>query len=287
MSVLFCDTDCELWFDKAQALGLKVIQMPYIIDGEEIMYDLGEKCDIAGFYKKMRAGASALTAGLNEQLYLDYFEPYFEKGEDILYIAFSSHMSGTFKYLDTAIEKLKAKYPNVKFRIFDTLNISMGAGIQVYLAAKFYNENGKDIDKTYEYLEKLNSHVKVNFVVDDMKYLARGGRISPAKAKIGNFLQIKPVIHVKDGELDVATKANGTKKAHLYMIDQFAESYQDYDGAPVYIVNADCPDLANEFIERLLAVRPDVKDKIVQQPVGPVIGAHCGPGTIGFIYTCK
>lgn len=288
MSVLFCDSDCELWYDRAQALGIEVIKMPYIIDDQEIMYDLGEDFNaINDFYKKMRNGSVAKTAGLNEQIYLDTFEPYFEKGEDILYIAFSSHMSGTFKYLDSAIEKLNAKYPGVKFRRFDSLSISMGTGIQVELAAKFFNNNGKDIDKTYEYLEYVSTHIGLSFVVTDMKYLARGGRISPAKARIGNFMQIRPVLGVNNGELDVVTKANGTKKAFNFMIEQFVQTYNDIDGAPIYVVNSDCKDLSDNFIAKLVEAYPQAKDKIVSQIVGPVIGAHCGPDTIGFIYTSK
>ena len=91
MAVIFCDTDCELWYTRAEELDLKVIRMPYIIDGEEKLADLGESGDTAEFFAKMKSGASASTAGLNQQIYYDIFEPYFKAGEDILYIAFSSH----------------------------------------------------------------------------------------------------------------------------------------------------------------------------------------------------
>ena len=207
MSVFFCDTDCELWYTTAKELGVKVIPMPYTVDGEEKLYDLGENTDFKGFYAKMRAGAAVSTAGLNPQTYIDIFEPYFAAGEDVLYVAFSSKMSNTFSYLDTAIAELKAKYPDAKYRRYDTLNISMGAGIMVYLAAKFFNAHGGDVDATCAYLDTLVQNVAVLFVVDDLKYLARGGRLSPAKAAIGNVLQLKPVLYVsREGEIDVLTK---------------------------------------------------------------------------------
>lgn len=287
MAVYFCDTDCELWHETAAELGVKVIQMPYIIGGEEVMDDLGaDQNKIKTFYKKMREGAAASTAGLNEAIYYDYFEPYFKAGEDILYVAFSSQMSGTFRYLENVIKDLKSKYPNVKYRQFDTLNISMGAGIIVWMGAKFFNANNKDIDKTYDYLTELRDHISVHFVVDDMKYLARGGRISPAKARLGNLMQIKPILAITpEGTIDVASKQNGLKKAHRYMLDNFAAEYKDYDNAPIIIVDADCPEIGEEFTNKVLEINPSIKDKIVRQPVGPVIGAHCGPGTIGFIYT--
>ncbi len=286
MAAIFCDTDCELWYTTAKELELKVIEMPYIVDGEEIMYDLGENTDIIAFYKQMREGAKVATAGLNQHVYTEIFEPFFQKGEDILYIAFSSKMSGTFKYLELAINELKEKYPNVKYRQFDTKNICMGAGMLVYLAAKYFNENGKDIDKTYDYLDSIVDKIGIYFIVDDMKYLARGGRISPAKARIGNLMQIKPVLTVnKEGEIDVCSKQNGTKKAHNFMFDTFKSTFKSIDGAPVVIVDADCKDVADSFEKKIKEICPDAE--IWRQPIGPVIGAHAGPGTIGIIYTTK
>lgn len=259
--------------------------MPYTIDGEEKLCDLGEETDSHDFYTKMRNGASASTAGLNQQIYYDTFEPFFKRGEDILYIAFSSKLSGTFEYLDLAIAELKKQYPNVKFRKFDTLNICMGAGLLVYMAGKYCREHGDDIDATYAYLERNVSKVGIYFVVDDMKYLARGGRISPAKAKIGNLMNIKPVLTVEDGKLDVCSKQNGTKKAYKYMLDMFASTYENIDNAPVVIVDADCGDVADAFEEKVREINPSVT--IWRQPIGPVIGAHAGPGALGFIFTRK
>lgn len=284
MSTIFCDTDCELWYTTAKELKLEVIQMPYTIDGEEKLFDLGENTDTKAFYDRMRAGASASTAGLNQQIYLDIFEPFFKKGEDILYIAFSSKLSATFNYLELAINELKEKYPNVKYRQFDTLNICMGAGLLVYMATKFCREHNDDIDATYEYLESIVDKVGVYFVVEDMKYLARGGRISPAKAKIGNFMQIKPVLTVKDGGLDVCSKQNGTKKAYNFMVDTFMRRYTNVDDAPVVIVDADNQAAADDLEKRIRECRPEIKE-VWRQPIGPVIGAHAGPGAVGIIYT--
>ena len=286
MAVFFCDTDCELWYTTAKALGVKVIPMPYTVDGEERLYDLGENTDLKAFFDRMRAGAAVSTAGLNPQTYIDIFEPYFKAGEEVLYVAFSSRMSNTFSYLDTAIAELKAKYPDAKYRRYDTLNISMGAGIMVYLAAKFFNAHGGDVDATCAYLDTLVQNVAVLFVVDDLKYLARGGRLSPAKAKIGNVLQLKPVLYVnKEGEIDVLTKQNGFKKAMSFIVSEFARKYRPVEGAPVGIVGADCDGYVAELRSR---IEPEAGGaEIIVQPVGPVIGAHCGPGTYGIIFTAE
>lgn len=286
MSVFFCDTDCELWYTTAKELGVKVIPMPYTIDGEEKLYDLGENTDLKDFFDRMRKGAAVSTAGLNPQTYIDIFEPYFKAGEDILYVAFSSKMSNTFSYLDVAIAELKAKYPDVKYRLFDTLNISMGAGLMVYMAAKFFNANGGDIDATCDYLETLVQNVAVLFVVDDLKYLARGGRLSPAKAKIGNVFQLKPVLYVnKEGEIDVLTKQSGFKKAMSFIVSEFGKKFRPTDGAPVVIVGADCDDYVEEVKSRIQPFAGGAE--IITQPVGPVIGAHCGPSTYGIIFTAE
>ena len=286
MAVFFCDTDCELWYTTAKELGVKVIPMPYTVDGEERLYDLGENTDLKAFFDRMRAGAAVSTAGLNPQTYIDIFEPYFKAGEELLYVAFSSRMSNTFSYLDTAIAELKAKYPDAKYRRYDTLNISMGAGIMVYLAAKFFNAHGGDVDATCAYLDTLVQNVAVLFVVDDLKYLARGGRLSPAKAKIGNVLQLKPVLYVnKEGEIDVLTKQSGFKKAMSFIVSEFARKYRPVEGAPVVIVGADCDGYVAELRSR---IEPEAGGaEIIVQPVGPVIGAHCGPGTYGIIFTAE
>lgn len=286
MAVFFCDTDCELWYTTAKELGVKVIPMPYTVDGEERLYDLGENTDLKAFFDRMRAGAAVSTAGLNPQTYIDIFEPYFKAGEEVLYVAFSSRMSNTFSYLDTAIAELKAKYPDAKYRRYDTLNISMGAGIMVYLAAKFFNAHGGDVDATCAYLDTLVQNVAVLFVVDDLKYLARGGRLSPAKAKIGNVLQLKPVLYVnKEGEIDVLTKQNGFKKAMSFIVSEFARKYRHVEGAPVVIVGADCDGYVAELRSRIESEAGGAE--IIVQPVGPVIGAHCGPGTYGIIFTAE
>ena len=285
MAVYFCDTDCELWHTTVKELGIGVIQMPYTIDGEEYLYDFGEKTDLVGFFKKMEAGSVASTSAQNEAYYLNIFEPYFAKGEDILYVSFSTKMSSTFNFLDSAIETLKAKYPGIRFERFDTESICIGCGIQVELGARFFNSHNHDIDATIEYLTKVREHTDMLFVVENLKYLARGGRLSPAKAAIGNFMQVKPILSTKDGELNVVAKQNGSKKAMSYVVEQFASKYQDLDDAPVYVLGADCDDVVEELTVKIKAYCP--KANIINLSIGPVIGAHCGPKTYGVIYTKK
>lgn len=286
MAVFYCDTDSDLWFTKAEEQNMKVIKMPYTIDGKEEFYDLGKTTDFKDYYSKMRAGSIAITSALNTEIYKEIFEPHFNKGEDILYVSFSSKMSGTFSALDITIKELKEKYPKVRFERFDTLSISMGCGLIVYLAAKYFNANKGDIDKTLKYLEDITSHVCTLFAVDDLKYLARGGRLSPSKARIANLFNVKPILSINDeGIIDLISKQSGNKKAMSYLISQFVEKYQSIDNAPITIISADADESAEALIAKIKELQPEAE--IWTWPVGPVIGAHCGPGTYGLIFTAK
>jgi DegV family protein with EDD domain len=160
----------------------------------------------------------------------------------------------------------------------------MGAGLMVYLAGKFFNANNGDIDKTYAYLETLVKNIGIYFVVDDLKYLARGGRLSPAKAAIGNLIQLKPVLRVNDeGEIDVYAKQQGSKKALRFMVEEFKKKYKDIDGAPIIILDAINSKATEEIKAQVKEIAPNAE--IWTQPIGPVIGAHCGPGACGIVFT--
>ena len=192
MYQLFCDTNCELWHTTAKELGLRVIRMPYVLDGKEYYYDLGEATDFAHFYRRMREGAVPTTSAINEQDYIDYFEPVLQEGQDIYYITFSHKMSATFQSMDRAIAGLLQKYPGRQIRTFDTKSISLGAGFQVRYAAEKYRA-GATMDELDAYLAELSAHTVVYFVVDDLVYLNRGGRNSALTATFGKLLNIKPL----------------------------------------------------------------------------------------------
>lgn len=282
MSVFFTDTDCEMYYTDAESLGMHVIGMPYTIKGQEYVYDFGKKIDIKKFYADMRAGEIATTSALNSQDYINYFEPVMAAGEDILYVHFSSKLSGTFDYMQTAINILKEKYPERKVTVFDTKNISLGAGIQAIEACKLHN-NGASDEEVIKFLQEFTKKVGVYFYVDSLQYLKRGGRISSVSAAVGSLLNIKPILTVTDeGKLEKIAAVKGTKKALDYLYDRFMKEYNNDDKYELFIIDADNKEVGDEFAER---IRNSGKNVAIRRIfVGPVIGAHAGPGTIGLIF---
>lgn len=281
MSVIFSDTNCELWYTMVPELGYELIKMPYTIDDEETFYDLGESVDLKGFYDKVKKGSMPVTSALNPQQYIDIFEPFFKVGEDILYISFSSELSATFDHLETALKELTTKYPEAKFRRFDTRNISWGGGLQVYFALKQFKA-GKTLDEVVKFLEDFRDQIGVYFMVDSLQHLKKGGRLSTMQAAFGTLLSIKPILTINEGKLVVNTKANGVNKAISYMTEHVVAQVKDTDKYPIVVVDADSPDAASKLINKLKEQLGDIE--IWHYPVGPVIGTHCGPGTIGVIF---
>lgn len=281
MSVLLCDSNCELWYTTVKELGIDYIPMPYLYNDREYFYDLGENTDFAAFYSAVRAGAVPKTQALNPENYKDVLEPYFAAGEDVLYISFSHAMSGTFAQLDAALSELKQKYPNRKCIVFDTKSISLGAGIQVKAAAELKNKGASD-EEIISFLNDFTNRVAVYFVVDDLMHLKRGGRLSAASAVVGTLLSVKPVLTTNSqGGLSVLEKVSGRKKAVRSLCEKVARTITDYN-YPVYVLDADCKEDGDELAAMIKAHRPEAD--IVRQTVGPVIGSHCGPGTLGVIF---
>lgn len=283
MYQLFCDSNCELWHTEAKEYGLHVIRMPYVLDGEEYYYDLGEKTDFKHFYDRMREGAVPTTSAINEQNYIDYFEPVLKEGQDIYYITFSHKLSATFAGMERAIGALKEKYPDRVIRTFDTRSISLGAGFQVRLAAQKYKA-GATMDELEAYLQEVRAHTVVYFVVDDLVYLKRGGRISALTAAFGKMLGIKPLISVlEDGSLQSVGKLKGSKRVFSEFIRLMHEHNCDVRNYPIEVMQADCPETGDAFVAALKSeFGEDIR--IDYQIVGPVIAAHCGPGTLGLIF---
>lgn len=282
--VLMTDSDSDMPFELKERYDIPMVYMPYALDGKEYFDDLGQTIDHKTYFDKMRAGAQPVTSALNEETYLDYFEPIL-KEKDLLFLAFSSQLSCTIQAIYSAREKLLKKYPERKFIVVDTLSISAPQTLLVLKAYELYSA-GKPMEEVAAWVEENKLRAQAWFTVDDLKYLKRGGRVSPAAAAIGTLLDLKPIlIETCEGKLAAADKVRGRRKAMNYIVDKSVENIVDQTESIGIILNADAPEDAARLKAMLLEKLPNMTIRI--ENVGPVIGAHAGPGTLAFCFLGK
>lgn len=286
MSVFFTDSNSELWHTEVEKLGIEYISMPYTLEGVEHGYDLGKSHNFEKFYSKIRKGLMPSTSALNPQNYVEIFEPFLKAGEDIIYVTFSRQMSATFDFMDQAIEMLKEKYPERSIKYVDTKSISVGAGIIAYEAALLHKKGATD-DEIIKFVEEFRNEVNCYFTVDDLMHLKKGGRLSAVSAVVGSVLGIKPMICVNDeGKLQNFDKVAGRRKAIQYLANLVKTVGKNVADYPIAVIHADCEEEAISLKEKIQEIAG--KDaKIWLQPVGPTVGTHCGPGTIGVAFHVK
>lgn len=282
MSVFFTDTDCEFPCQDIDKYDIKLIGMPYTLDGEEKIYDMGRNTDFSHLFNRMREGSIPTTSALNPQDYIDYFEPYFAKGEDIFYVHFSDKLSATFNHMATALNTLKEKYPQRQLITFNTKSISGGGGFIALEAAKLHHSGMSD-KELLEFLEEFAPKIAMHVMVDSLQHLKRGGRLSATGAILGTLLNIKPLIKItSEGTIAKTGTEKGRKKAFIHLAKLIKEKGLKFDKYPVQILHADVEEDAKTFQKLIKEIVPEANTVIC--PVGPVIGAHCGPGTIGVVF---
>lgn len=283
--ILMTDSDSDLPLQFKQQYDIPVVYMPYALNGKEYFDDLGQTLDSKSFFDKMREGAQPSTSALNETVYLEYFEPILASGKDLLFIAFSSQLSNTINAIYAARETLMAKYPQRKFIVVDTLSISAPQTLLVLKAHELYR-GGASIEEVAQWLEANKLRSQAWFTVDDLQYLKRGGRISSTVAVVGSLLDLKPILtETKEGKLAPAGNVRGRKKAMSFIVDKAVENIVDQKESIGIILHADAMDDARRLLELLQAKLPDMEILIAN--VGPVIGAHAGPGTLAFCFLGK
>lgn len=281
--VIITDSACDISTEILNDWNVKYINLTFRFDGEEKEYS-NDEMDIDLFYDRLKKGDMAKTSAINPETFYEKFEEVLSEGNDILYLAFSSGLSTTFNSSRIAAEELKEKYPQRKIICLDTLCASAGQGLLLYLAVEKKN-SGADIEETAAYTENLIPNLCHWFTVDNLVYLKRGGRISPTVAFVGAVLGIKPVLHVDDeGKLVSVLKVRGRKAALTALVEKYEQSAQDKSGI-VYICMADCMADA-ESVKSQLHEKFGADVRIITN-IGPVIGAHAGPGTIAVFFIGK
>jgi DegV family protein with EDD domain len=281
--VIITDSTTDLTTELISELGVKVIPMEFQI-GDKSYLNYSDEKDITykEFYNLLKNGAHSSTSLINTATFIDFFEPALKEGKDVLYMGFSSGLSGSFNSSCIAAQALQEKYPDNKIYTVDTLSASMGEGLLVYHAAT-RKKSGMSIDDLRDWIEENKLNLCHWFTVDDLNHLKRGGRVSATAAFIGTMLSIKPVLHVdNEGHLIPVEKVRGRKISLTTMLKMMEKTAIKPEEQTIFISHGDSIEDA-EFLANLIREKLNVKD-IKMNYIGPVVGSHSGPGTIALFF---
>ena len=280
---IITDSTSDLSLSALQESGVMVIPMEFHLGGNSYHnYPDEREYDMKTFYAQLKAGQTSTTSQINQQTFIEVFEPVLQQGKDVLYLGFSSGLSGTFHSSCLAAEDLLHKYPGAKILCVDTLAASAGEGLLVYTAAKKKAE-GMGIEELAKWAEDNRLRLCHWFTVDDLNHLKRGGRVSPAAAVIGTALGIKPVLHVDDeGHLIPMEKVRGRRKSLDALVEHMVKTADPKEGQTVFISHGNAPE-DGEYVAKQVKAKMKVRDVVISM-IGPVIGSHSGPGTIALFF---
>ncbi len=281
---IFTDSACDTPAEVLKSWGVKTASLTFHFDGETVQYD-NDAIPAKDFYKYMREGKTAQTAAINIETFKDRFRKEAEAGKGVLYLGFSSGLSSTYNAGRMAAEELQAEYPERKFLTVDTLCASTGQGLLVYLV-KCQKEKGASIEEAAAYAEDMRLKICHWFTVDTLEYLKRGGRVSATTAWIGDTLNIKPLMHVdNEGHLVSVKNMRGKKNAINGLAKKLKDTAIDPGKYPIFISNSDCQDIVDQLTESIKTMCGVSVEMITD--IGPVIGAHTGPGTVALFFVGK
>lgn len=280
--VITTDNNSDLPDAYMQEHGVGCSYLSYAMDGVNYTHD--NFLPVEEFYARMRQGSMPTTAQVNPENAKNLMEPYLKEGADILHIAFSSGLSGSYNSCKIAAEELAEEYPQRKIIVIDSLAASLGQGLLVHLAVQ-KKEAGEEMEQVARWVEENKNKIVHAFTVDDLNHLYRGGRVSKTTAVLGGMLNIKPVLKVDDeGKLVPVGKVRGRKKSLTALVDAMDEKIGKYKDScdTVFMSHGDCIDDVNYVLEKIKAKYP-VKTILVNH-VGATIGAHSGPGTVALFF---
>ena len=281
---IITDSGCDIDINTLEQWGVKCADLTVRNVEDSRMY-LNREVKPEKFYTEMREGTVFQTSAVNPEGFKRVFSEELEKGNDILCICFSIGLSTTYQSAQIAAQELSEQYPHQRIKLISSLCASEGQGLLVYLAIEKKNA-GASLDDVDSYISGLVPTLSHWFTVDDLKYLKRGGRISPTAAFAATVLDIKPVMHVDDeGHLVGVSKVRGRRQAIKALADKYSELAADPDNGIYFISHGDCAGDA-AILESMIEEKHGHKATHIGY-VGPVIGAHSGPGTLALFFIGK
>lgn len=287
MLTLFTDTDMDFTPEVAKKYGYKLISMPYAINGKEIFpYVDFEKFEAHEFYESLRAGTLPTTSAISEQNYIDYFEPEFAAGNDILYVHFSAAMSMTFNGMHDAVEKLKAEYPERKFYEIDTKGITI---VSYLIACEISDmlKAGRSVEDVLKWSETEVDHYAQYFFADGLKFFHRSGRVGGLAATMGGLIGLRPVINMSaEGKMQSIGTVKGRIQVMEKLVQYVVDMGDDVESHRVIIGHTDAPEIAaqlSDMLQEKFGGKLDIEIVVTN----PTAGSHCGPDGVGVAFHSK
>lgn len=281
--VIYMDVSGDIEAELAAAGGLRFVPMSYSLGDDMRLCEAMETRELLhAFYDGQRGGDLTRTTQITPQQYKDLFGPLLKEGTSVLYLSLSSGLSSTFDSACLAAQQLKEKYPDAAVIPVDTLGATGGIGMMAERAMR-NQKAGMSLEDNAADLEQACPKVAYWFMVEDLMYLKRGGRVSGAAAAVGSVLQLKPILRINpEGKLETMAKARGRRQGIKELIDRFEKSYDSTSPDPVYVIDADAAESSQLLTEEVLKRYPDAV--IRHCGLSPIIGAHTGPGMCAVIF---
>lgn len=276
---ILADSACDLplsYYDDND-----VILFPLKVNLENKEYEDLKTINPSAVYEAIRRGEVPKTSQVSPSLFKDVFTEMAQNGESGIYVAFSSQLSGTYQTAQMIYEQVQEEYPEFQLSIIDSKCASLGAGLAVQECVK-QRQLGKDLEEAVKQASFVCEHMEHLFTVEDLEYLAKGGRVSKASAFVGGLLQIKPLLHVEDGKLVPLEKIRGKKKLLRRMLDVMEERGVSLDTQTIAISHADDLATATELKEAIME-RFHPIDVFISS-IGAAVGSHTGAGTIALFF---
>ncbi|WP_192986796.1 DegV family protein [Carnobacterium mobile] len=275
---IMADSCCDLPIEFVEKHDIHIMNMIVNMGGKEYIDDLGKTFDREAFFQKIKNGELATTSQINIGTYLEVFKYYIEENIPVLYLAFSSGLSGSYNNALAAVEMLREEYETVDITIIDTLAVCLGDGLLIYEAVK-RKTAGASLEEVAQWVEENKTKLHSWVTVEDIKHLERGGRISAVSATLGTLLNVKPIIVMnRSGKLVPFAKARGRKKSLQFLVQKTVDGMIEPQEQTLFIGHAGVPEDAN-WVKEAIHEKAAVKD-IQIYPYGPTIAAHTGFGSL-------
>lgn len=281
-TIIMTDSSSDLPLSFVEENKIPYVRLTYHLKGQDYQDDFGKSMNYRDFYSTVREGEMPSTSQVNVQTYVDEFSRHAEIGNPLIYIGFSSGLSGSLQSALVARNMVLEKYKDADITVIDGKSASLGQGLLVYYACDMLKK-GRTKEEIVNWLEENKLKVNHLFTVDSLDHLKRGGRISGAAAMIGSILNIKPILYVNnEGKLEAVTKVQGRRKSIRTLADMLGQKIAAPEEQIIAISHGDCLDDAL-YLQKLLTDNYKL-DKYIINHVGPVIGSHSGPGTLALFF---